>query len=133
MARKRRSLGQLNSSINVTPMGDVALCLLLGFLVITPIIIESLVANLPRAGVASGQLTRDPVVVVTATGQILIDDREVAFEDLPKKIAELFPPEMALAAERKVMFSASGELEYQEVIRVLDTLRAHGVETFGIR
>ena len=46
-------------------------------------------------------------------------------------LAELFPP--LLTRARKVMFRARGELEYQTVIEGLDTLRAHGVETFGIR
>ena len=46
-------------------------------------------------------------------------------------LAELFPP--VLTSERKVMFRASGQLEYQTVIERLEALRAHGVETFGIR
>lgn len=132
MARQRRAGSQLESNINITPMGDVSLCLLLGFLVITPIIIESLSANLPQAGgVSSGQLKQDPVVVLTAEGTILVDDEVVEFEALPAKMAELFPPEVL--TERKVMFSGSGEVPYQEVIRVLDKLRELGVETFGIR
>ncbi len=132
MPRRRRALGRLESNINITPMGDVSLCLLLGFLVITPILIETLEANLPQAGaVSSGQLKPDPVVVLTADGRILIDDEEVAFEALAVKMDEMFPREVL--AERKVMFSGSGEVPYQDVIRVLDKLRGLGVETFGIR
>jgi biopolymer transport protein ExbD len=132
MARERRAPSRLESNINITPMGDVSLCLLLGFLVITPIIIETLSANLPQAGgVSSGQLKQDPVVVLTAEGHILVDDEEIAFEALPAKMEELFPP--GVLTERKVMFTGSGEVEYQEVIKVLDKLRELGVETFGIR
>lgn len=132
MPRRSRALGRLESNINITPMGDVSLCLLLGFLVITPILIETLEANLPQAGaVSAGQLKPDPIVVLTAEGRILIDDEEVAFEDLAVKMDELFPRQAPV--ERKVMFSGSGEVPYQDVIRLLDELRGLGVETFGIR
>ena len=132
MARARRAQSKLESNINVTPMGDVSLCLLLGFLVITPILIESLSANLPQAGgVSASQARPDPVVVLTADGRILVDDEQVAFEDLGAKIAELFPP--GVQVDRNVMFTGSGDVPYQSVIDVLDKLRELGVETFGIR
>ncbi|HIG52376.1 MAG TPA: protein TolR, partial [Candidatus Handelsmanbacteria bacterium] len=61
--RRRRVTSRLESEINVTPMGDVSLSLLLGFLVITPIIIETMPTTLPQGGgVASGQVKQDPVL-----------------------------------------------------------------------
>ena len=132
MARRRRGIGRLESSINVTPMGDVSLSLLLGFLVITPIIIESMAATLPQgAGVASGQVKQDPIVVLTAERKILINGKETFEEQIPARLAELFPP--GPDVKRKVMFTGSGEVPYNEVIHLLDVLRANGVETFGIR
>ena len=130
--RRRRAPSRLQSNINVTPMGDVSLCLLLGFLVITPILLDSLSATLPQAGgVSSAQANPDPVIVLTAEGKIRIDGAEVTDRELPAKIAELFPSQGAAA--RKVMFQGSGEVPYQDVIAVLDRLKQLGVETFGIR
>ncbi len=130
--RRRRAPSRLQSSINVTPMGDVSLCLLLGFLVITPILLESLTATLPQAGgVSPSQTNPDPVIVLTADGRILIDGTEVLDMELPSTIAELFPPGMT--TERKVMFQGAGEVPYQDVVAVLDRLKELGVETFGIR
>ena len=64
MRRRSRAISRLESEINVTPMGDVSLSLLLGFLVITPIIIETMSTSLPQGGgVASGQVKQDPVLV----------------------------------------------------------------------
>ena len=132
MKRRRRRPSRLESSINVTPMGDVSLCLLLGFLVITPIIIETMSANLPQGGgVSSGQARQDPLVVYTAEKKILVDGTEVTLSELPARMAELFPP--GSLVERKVMFTGAGEVPYDDVIALLDTLRALGVETFGIR
>ena len=132
MRRRRRAQPRPQSSINVTPMGDVSLCLLLGFLVITPILLESLSASLPQAGgVGSARAKPDPVVVLTAEGRILFDGREVADEDLPDLLAEVFPADHT--GDRKVVFQAAGEVPYQDVISLLDRLKALGVETFGIR
>jgi biopolymer transport protein TolR len=133
MARRRRRAGsRLESEINVTPMGDVALSLLLGFLVITPIIMETMSATLPQGGgVASGQVKQDPVVVLNADGQLLVNGEEIAREALAAKLADLLPE--GTGQERKVMFTGSPEVPYHEVITVLDLLRENGVETFGIR
>ena len=132
MRRRRREASRLQSSINVTPMGDVSLCLLLGFLVITPILLESLSATLPQAGgVSSARARPDPVVVLTAEGRLLVDGRQVTEEELPSRLAEIFPPDHT--GDRKVVFQAAGEIPYQEVVSLLDRLKALGVETFGIR
>jgi biopolymer transport protein ExbD len=113
-------------------MGDVSLSLLLGFLVITPIIIETMSATLPQGGgVASGQVKQDPVVVLTAEGKILVNAKEVAREDIPAKLEELFPN--ASLGKRKVLFTGAPEVPYEDVISLIDLLRANGVEEFGIR
>lgn len=132
MKRPRRMPSRLQSSINVTPMGDVSLCLLLGFLVITPILLESLSATLPQAGgVSSAQAKPDPIISLTGEGKVLIDGTEVSDEELPAKLAVLFPSEAMV--ERKVMFQGAGEVPYQDVVGLLDRLKELGVETFGIR
>jgi biopolymer transport protein ExbD len=132
MPRRKRRASKIESSINVTPMGDVSLSLLLGFLVITPIIIQTLSATLPQGGgVASGQVKQDPVVVLTAEGKILINAEEIAREDVPARLEELFPKESL--AQRKVLFTGAPEVPYEDVIGLIDLLKANGVEAFGIR
>lgn len=130
--RRRRSVSALESNINVTPMGDVALSLLLGFLVITPIIIETMSTTLPQGGgMASGQVKQDPIIVLDAEGKILVNGKGVTREELPVELAKLFP--QGTQGERKVMFTGSPEAPYEEVIALLDLLKEHGVQTFGIR
>ncbi len=130
--RRKKRVSRLESEINVTPMGDVSLSLLLGFLVITPIIIETMSTTLPQgSGAASGQVKQDPVLVLNAEGQILINGEEVDREDIPQKLTELFSN--ATPSERKVMFTGSPEVPYAEVIAVLDLLKGHGVDAFSIR
>ena len=83
--RKRHSSSRSESAINITPLGDVSLSLLLGFLVITPIIIETMATTLPQegSGVSAGAVRQDPIVVLTAEGQILLNGREVTEQELP--------------------------------------------------
>ena len=133
MARRhKRKFARVESSMNATPLADVSLSLLLGFLVITPIILQTLATQLPQAGgVASGQVRQDPRVVLTAEGEILINDKKVSEKELPARLKELFPPEADV--ERRVVFAGSGEVPYRDVIRVLDLLKENGVETIGIR
>lgn len=121
----------MESEINVTPMGDVSLSLLLGFLVITPIIIETMATALPQSGgmASSGQVKQDPVIVLEADGKILLNGKAVERQEVPRHLAELFEGE----GERKVMFTGAPEADYSQVIALMDLLRAHGVEHIAIR
>jgi len=129
----RRMARRLQSDINITPLADISLSLLLGFLVITPIIIETLSTVLPRSGVGmpTGRVKQDVVVVLTSDEMILLNGREVSEEELPAKLEELFPP--GAEVERKVMFTGSGEVKYNRVIHLLDLLKESGIEVIGIR
>lgn len=121
-----------DSSLNVTPLADVSLSLLLGFMVITPIIFQTLSATLPQgAGVGSGQIKPDPIVEYTAEKKIKLNGKEVTMEELEQKLEEFFPPEAEV--KRKVVFTGAGELAYDDIILFLDQLRGFGVESIGFR
>ena len=134
MARRRRhKSSRADSAINITPLGDVSLSLLLGFLVITPIIIETMATTLPQegSGVSAGAVRQDPIVVMTAEAQILLTGKEVTEQELPGELDELLPPGMA--GERKIMFTGAGDIAYRDVMHLLDVIRKNGVEAIGIR
>ena len=131
--RSRRKGARADSAINITPLGDVSLSLLLGFLVITPIILETMGATLPQGGAAgaAGAARQDPVVVLTAEGKIFLDGKETSEQDLPGALRELLPAGME--GERKAMFTGAGEVPYRDVVHLLDVIRKSGVEAIGIR
>ena len=83
------------------------------------------------SGVSAGAVRQDPIVVLTAEGQILLNGKEVSEQDLPAELNELLPPGMD--AERKVMFTGAGDIAYRDVIHLLDVMRKNGVEAIGIR
>ncbi|MBI4532159.1 MAG: biopolymer transporter ExbD [Candidatus Latescibacteria bacterium] len=121
------------SDINVTPLVDVVLVLLIIFMVITPVLLKSLEADLPKQGVASSSATvqRDITVAVSDDNVVTIDGVPMPTDDaLGQKIKELFPP---AAAEKRVLFNGGKKASYEKVIRVMDVLRGNGVEVVGIR
>ena len=130
---RRRTARRLSSDINVTPLADVSLSLLLGFLVITPIIIETLSAVVPGTGVevSTGRVKQNVVVVLTAEEKILVNGKETPEEELSAVLEKIFP--LGSDVERKVMFTGAGEVNYDRVIHLLDLLKENGIEVIGIR
>ena len=124
---------KFSSEINVTPLADITLSLLILFLVITPILLYSFTADLPVAGrgMASDQAEKEVTVSVTGENAILLDGEEVTEEELASRIAELFPPESK--RERKVVFDGHAMAGYEYVVHVMDILREQGIEAIGIR
>lgn len=131
--KDRLSIGQLSSDINVTPMVDIILVLLIFFLVITPIILYSFAANLPQSGGAASAWKEEQefLVNVTDNNTITVNGVEVTEEGLVKKLEEFFPP--TEQREKNVIFSGGKKASYERVIVVMDILKQHGVEAIGIR
>jgi biopolymer transport protein ExbD len=132
-AKERLNIGQLSSEINITPMVDIVLVLLIFFLVITPIILYSFAANLPQSGGAASAWKEEQefLVSVTDNNRITVNGVEVSEEDLVKKLEEFFPPNEQ--RERNVIFSGGKKASYERVIVVMDILKQHGVVAIGIR
>ena len=132
-AKERLNIGQLSSEINITPMVDIVLVLLIFFLVITPIILYSFAANLPQSGGAASAWKEEQefLVSVTDNNRITVNGVEVSEEDLVKKLEEFFPPNEQ--RERNVIFSGGKKAGYERVIVVMDILKQHGVVAIGIR
>ena len=134
------------SEINVTPLVDVVLVLLIIFMVIVPLTLHGYQLDVPTE--SSQPTTREqPASIVLAFDandcrlveppprdglpegcMVRLDGRRIAVEELPPRIGELFGP---VPAERRVLFLAADErLNYEGVLRILD-LAQSGVE--GLR
>ena len=133
MNQRKLNNPRSESSLNVTPLADVSLSLLLGFMVITPIIFQTLSATLPQQGSAgSSQVKPDPIIEYLADRTIKLNGKQVSIEQLEERLQALLPA-AAEGSVRKVMFTGAGELIYDDVILLLDQLRGFGVEKIGFR
>jgi len=126
-------IGQLSSEINVTPMVDVCLVLLIFFLVITPVILYSFQTNLPQAGAAASAWKEEQEFLVTVTDDnvVQVNGTAVSEEDLVKKLDEFFPADVQ--RDRDVIFSGGKKANYEKVIAVMDILKKNGVVAIAIR
>jgi biopolymer transport protein ExbD len=124
--------GSVVADINITPMVDILLCLLILQLVIQPGLQKGLDVQLPlaeRSEVVASTPARDQIVLrVTAGPAYALNEAAVSAADLEPTLREVFR-----ARPRKVLFvDAAEDVPYEEVIRAVDAARGAGVTVVGL-
>jgi biopolymer transport protein TolR len=118
------------SEINVTPMVDVMLVLLIIFMVAAPLLTVGVPIQLPQTAAAPLPTEQEEplTIALTADGGILVQNAEVSR-------AELVPLLRAVSAERqsdKIFLRADGALSYEGVMQVMGALNAGGFRNIGL-
>ncbi len=119
------------SGINVTPLVDVVLVLLIIFLITAPVIYQSAIkVQLPSAksGEAAASKKSPYAFTLTKEGDLLWDTEKLSWEGFSKKLAERGP---ALEQETAII-SADKETPHGIVVRLMDTLRQAGLSRFAL-
>ena len=124
--RSRRGTAVLGE-INVTPLVDVVLVLLLVFMVTAPMMSRGIDVSLPAANQPQIEPETRTEVTVNAREQIFVDSRPVNILLLEEQLRGM----MEGRAVKVVYLRADEALRYGDVITVVDTLRKAGVETIG--
>jgi|SRR5438128_336946 len=123
--------GNLNSNINVTPLVDVVLVLLIIFMVITPVVQMGYLvkvppkapANLPPAAI------QDQIVLrLMPDARIFINKDEVTADQFPPKIREVLHGNTS----KMIFFQGSPENDYEATMKFLDLARTNGAKNIGI-
>ena len=118
------------TSINVTPLVDIMLVLLIIFLVTaTYIVKEAIHIELPKAATAGESTPHTLQLIVTKDGKTYADGHEITDEALMRRIRDL--PEKK--QDVQVILSADRDARHGVVIHVLDLLRGEGVTKFAIQ
>jgi biopolymer transport protein ExbD/biopolymer transport protein TolR len=124
------------SDINVTPMVDVMLVVLIIFMVITPMLNKGANIELPKARnpIALPDADKEDAVKVSVTrdGQVFLSPglERVNAEDLAPKVRDLL--QNKTGSERMVYLRADGRAKYEKVEDVVDNLRSGGVDQLGL-
>jgi biopolymer transport protein TolR len=122
------------SDINVTPMVDVMLCVLIIFMVITPMLNKGANIELPKARnpipLADADKEDAIKVSITRDGQVFLSPglERVNPEDLAPKVRDL----LTGRTSRMVFLRADGRAKYEQVEDVVDNLRSGGVDQLGL-
>ncbi|MDU1297201.1 MAG: colicin uptake protein TolR [Enterobacter hormaechei] len=137
MARARgRGRRDLKSEINIVPLLDVLLVLLLIFMATAPIITQSVEVDLPDATESQAVSTNDdpPVIIeVSGVGQYSVVVEKDRMDQLPPEqvIAEA---QRRLESNPKTVFLIGGakDVPYDEIIKALNLLHSAGVKSVGL-
>ena len=133
MALNVRNEGvKVNSNINVTPMVDVMLVLLIIFMVITPMLQKGQSVDMAKVNnpVPMPDADKDDalLVVVMRDGQIYFGTDRVTLDDLANKVKD----RLANKTDKTVFIRADMRTKYGNVVDVVDNVRSAGVDDVGL-
>jgi biopolymer transport protein TolR len=122
--------GGVKSDINVTPLVDVMLVLLIIMMIVAPMLQKGVDVKLPQAANRSDKPdTQDQVVVgVTANGQLHLNSVAVSDEELATRAKEA----LEIAREKIVYLKADQDATYGRVMAAMDALREAQIEDIGL-
>lgn len=117
------------SQINVTPLVDVMLVLLVIFMVTAPMMQQGVQVNLPKAETKSLKSPEEAVVVsIEKSGRIFVDKSEVSPGELKTKLSAMF----VNRAKKEVFLKADRDVPYGEVVKTMAEIKGAGVERLGM-
>jgi biopolymer transport protein ExbD len=127
------SKGGVMADINVTPMADIMIVLLIIFMVITPMLQKGVDVKLPTAGNTKEKKDEQKTITVairrdssTFLGGVKVENQKDLVPQLKEKLEDV--PE----GSRVVYLKADAELPYSEVMKVMDLCREAGVEEVAL-
>jgi len=132
MAISKRVM-RVNSTINVTPMVDVMLVLLIIFMVITPMLQKGVSVDLAKVNNPEAMPDADKedalLVAITRDNKIFFGSDQVAGAD---QLTHLVKDRLASRTDKRVFIKADARTRYGNVVDVVDNVRAAGVDQLGL-
>jgi biopolymer transport protein ExbD len=122
--------GGIKSDINVTPLVDVMLVLLIIMMIVAPLLQKGADVKLPLAAYSSDKPeTQDQTVVaVDSQGRFFVNGVPVREEELRQRVEDI----LETKTERIVLIKADEDAQYSAVMGAMDQLRASGIEDMGL-
>ncbi|MGB6063657.1 MAG: protein TolR [Desulfomonilaceae bacterium] len=119
------------AEINVTPLVDVMLVLLIIFMVTAPMMQEGVSVELPQAKgtpLKKEQQAKEVVIAVSGQGSIFVNDEQVQEDKLPEKILDATKDQPS----REVYLRADKTVPYGTVVRIMGALKTAGIANLGM-
>jgi biopolymer transport protein TolR len=117
------------ADINVTPLVDVMLVLLVIFMVTAPMMQQGVQVNLPKAN-TKAMTPQDEAVVVSVdkSGKVFINKDEIPASDLRNRLTAMF----ASREKKEVFLKADAGVPYGEVVKAMADIKGAGIERLGM-
>ncbi|MBI3209396.1 MAG: biopolymer transporter ExbD [Candidatus Solibacter usitatus] len=120
------------SDINVTPMVDVMLVMLIIFMVITPMLSKGVSVDLVKTKnpIAMTNADKDDAVLVTVTrdGAVFLNTTKTTADALPAKVKDLLSSKL----DKTVYVKGDSRAKFEKVVEVIDNVRSAGVDNIGL-
>lgn len=131
MAMATGQKAHLNADINVTPLVDVVLVLLIIFMVLTPLLQLGYDVNVPpkKTALASEVQSKMQLIVTQIEpSKVYLNREQVDIKQLPLRLTDI----LKVRNDKTVFYSADDELNYGSVMQTMDIIRSSGAEKIGI-
>ncbi len=129
---KRNEGAKISSDINVTPMVDVMLVLLIIFMVVTPMLQHGVSVDLAKVNSPEQMPDADKedalLVSVTRDGQVYFGSDQISVDNLTNKVKD----RLANKPDKRVYVKADMRARFGGVVQVVDAVRAAGVDDLGL-
>ena len=122
--------GGVKSDINVTPLCDVMLVLLIIMMIVAPLLQQGVNVKLPQASntVDKPEVQGQTVVAIAKDKTMYVNAKPVQEAEMATKVGEI----LENAKEKVVLIKADEEVEYSAVMAAMDQLRQAGIEDIGL-
>ena len=128
----KKKLSDVTSAINVTPMVDVMLVLLIIFMVVTPLLQKTISVNLAKTDnpIQMPEADREDalVVAVMRDGKVYLNSDAVTPEALTDRVKDA----VAHRTDKRIFVKADAGARYGDVVDVVDDVRSAGVDQLGL-
>jgi len=130
---KKKHLNKaVNAEINVTPMADIMLVLLIIFMITAPLIQEGITVNLPKANnpLDAPEADREDAVTIALTreGRVYFNKGPIAENELVSRMAEWFSNK----SEKWLFIKSDQAVPYGRVVDVVNSCRTAGIDRIGL-
>ena len=135
MGAKVGGTDEYNSDINVTPMVDVMLVLLIIFMIVTPLLQQGVTVNIPKDMLTpeeDAEITKDTSVVISIpdNNNFFVGKDPYPITELGEKVQTMMrdkPP------DKRIVYIKSGvEVDYGTVVQAIDTIRKQDIDKIGL-
>lgn len=126
---------EYNSEINVTPMVDVMLVLLIIFMIVTPLLQQGVTVNIPKEMMSpdeDGDITKDTSVVISIpdNNNFYVGKEQFPLTSLGEKIQTMMKDK---APDKRIVYIKSGiEVDYGTVVEAIDIIRKQDIDKIGL-
>lgn len=130
--KKKAGRGSAISDINIVPMADIMLVLLIIFMVVTPMLSKGVSVDLAKTlnPIAMQDADKEDAVVIAVTrdGKVFLGSKQINPADLAPKVKDL----LANRLDKTCYIKSDARARYERVVEVVDNLRAAGVDNIGL-